>query len=180
MAEHESKGTPEPFQKWFPLNIVSIEEMPHTSKIAEACLQDVAFLSFLAKSMVSLCIKNRGVGLSAIQCGIPLKLFIASIDGMNFRCFADMDYSSEEEKQDSLEGCLSIKDSKGGSRRFLVKRFARATFKGKEILIHNAIPTVKEINEDFSGLFGVVCQHEIDHHNGILISDHGKEVEIVN
>jgi peptide deformylase len=180
MAQHESASTHATFQKWFPLIIVEIAEMPHPSKIAEASSEDVAFLSLLAKHMISLCMKNHGVGLSAVQCGIPLKFFIASKDGMNYRCFVDMEYTSEEAKQDSLEGCLSIKDKNGGMRRFLVKRYNNALFKGKELSINESNATVNDISETFSGLFSVVCQHEIDHHNGILISDHGKEVEVVN
>jgi peptide deformylase len=180
MAEHESASSDAPFQKWLPLRVVDISEMPHPSKIADASVQDVAFLASLAKNMVSLCMKNHGVGLAAVQCGIPLKLFIASIDGLTFRCFFNMEYTSEEKKQDSLEGCLSIKDKKGNMRRFLVKRFNHANFSGKEILLHDTPPAIVEVREAFAGLFSVVCQHEIDHHNGILISDHGKEVEVVN
>ena len=41
-----------------------------------------------------------------------------------------------------------IKDKKGNMRRFLVKRFNNAVFKGKEILIHDSPIVVREIWEE--------------------------------
>ena len=75
---------------------------------------------------------------------------------------------------------MSIKNSSGKLRRFILKRFPKIRLIGLEIFTNDPIRPVREINEEFSGLFAVVLQHEIDHNKGILISDIGKEVEVYN
>lgn len=179
MVESKSTSLVETFQKWFPLRIASVSDIPHPAMMANCIDFSVDELALLAKGMISLCRKEQGVGLAAVQCGIPLNIFVASADSLNFRCFFDVDYESDEEKQDSLESCLSLYDKNRKLRRFMVKRFGNARFHGKELFFNNSPASVAEINEDLSGLFAVVCQHEADHGKGILISDHGKEVEVL-
>lgn len=179
MAESESAGLIKTFQKWFPLKIVTVSEIPHPTSMIDTNNFVVAELAALSRNMITICKKEQGVGLAAVQCGIPIDLFIASSDGYNFRSFYNTSYASDEEKKDSLESCLSLHDTKGKLRRFLVKRFPAVKFKAKEVLFNEFPPKIVEVDEEFKGLFGVVCQHESDHGMGILISDHGKEVEVL-
>ena len=79
---------------------------------------------------------------------------------------------------DSLEGCLSLKDTNGNLRRFILPRYPKILVQGFEIFTNNPMNPIKQISEEFSGIFGVVLQHEIDHHEGKLICDLGKEVEV--
>jgi peptide deformylase len=62
----------------------------------------------------------------------------------------------------------------------LVKRYKKIQVKGFEIFSNNITMQFKEVDETFEGLFAVVLQHEIDHTEGTLISDIGKEVEVLN
>ena len=179
MAESEGASLATTFQKWLPLKLVSVSEIPHPTHMVDTGSFASAELAALIQNMIAVCKKERGVGLAAVQCGIPLNIFVASADSLNFRCFFDVDYESDEEKQDSLESCLSLYDKNRKLRRFMVKRFGNARFHGKELFFNNSPASVAEINEDLSGLFAVVCQNEADHGKGILISDHGKEVEVL-
>lgn len=180
MADSEKRCHSESFQEWFPLKIVEQGRIPSHDKIIDFDEKEIGFFINLSVNMQVLCTAENGVGLSAVQCGLPFNFFIASHDGKTFRTFANCLYSSEEEKLDSLEGCLSIKNSSGKLRRFILKRFPKIRLIGLEIFTNDPIRPVREINEEFSGLFAVVLQHEIDHNKGILISDIGKEVEVYN
>lgn len=179
MVEFKNKSIGATLQKCFPLKIVPIAEIPHPSKLLDSVCLDAEDLSLIAANLIALCQNHKGVGLAAVQCGLPLKIFVASTDGIYFRCFVDLEYTSEESRQNSLESCLSIKDEQGNFRRFLVQRFNSALFVGKELLFKEKPAVLIEINEKLIGLMSVVCQHEVDHHNGKLIIDEGKEVEVI-
>jgi len=109
-----------------------------------------------------------GVGLSAVQIGKPVQLFVA----YNPETKKDLVFVNpkiiwkSKEKTDGIpnkkfkyEGCLSIPGIFG-----LVKR-------------HQAIKVcwlalnVKKHTKKFSGFLATVIQHEIDHLNGILFTD---------
>jgi len=180
MVEFKNKSVDSAFQKWFPLKIVDINDIPHPSRLLESTCLDASELAIITQYMITLCQNKKGVGLAAVQCGLPLKLFVAAVDGMNFRAFIDLEYTSDEDKQNSLESCLSINDSKGIPRRFIVKRYNKASFAGKELLYRENPPVIVDVHDVFTGLFSVICQHEIDHHNGKLIKDEGQEVEVIS
>lgn len=180
MAKFKNEGFDELFQKLFPLKLVSLDDMPQPRNLLPSQCLDLDEYLVLANHMIDLCRKNKGVGLSAVQCGLPLKFFVASQDGQNFRCFLDAFYDGTGPLIDSLEGCLSIIDSAGQPKRFLLKRYSNINFRAFEILIDIYPCTQTEIKETVAGFFSVVLQHEIDHHEGKLISDLGQEVEIIN
>ena len=46
--------------------------------------------------------------------------------------------------------------------------------KVQEYLSGHSLEALGEVCEECSGRFGIVCQHEVDHQRGILISDMGK------
>ena len=178
MVKSEKERNSKSFQKWFPLKIVDSYLIPSIDVIEDFDLENLQFLIKLSVSMQILCIASQGIGLSAVQCGVPYKVFIASDDGIHFRTFANCTYTGISEKMDSLEGCLSLKDINGNLRRFILPRFPKVLVQGYEIFTNNPINPIKQIEEEFSGIFGVVLQHEIDHHEDKLICDLGKEVEV--
>ncbi len=127
--------------------------------------------------MKELCKSAQGVGLSAVQVGIPLQCFIAKIR-KQWRYFLNCSYSGDGPKTTSLEGCLSFPG------RFEVRRYEIVTVKGFEFLESSAPASspsglsIVPLEEMFAGLDGFIMQHEIDHHEGILISDIGQELEV--
>jgi len=159
-----------------PLVILPAEEIP---KAKDALLDDPMSLFRLAANMEPVCEREEGIGLSAVQVGVPLKFFIIKV-GRNFEYFVNCEYDGVGEKQKSIEGCLSLKKEDGSFRRFEVDRFSAIKLTGKQLKITNT-PSV--VLEDVSrleiGLRAIVLQHEIDHGNDILISQIGKEIEFL-
>jgi peptide deformylase len=180
MAGDEKVGSGKSFQRWFPTKIVPVEEIPQSSSLENFDKDNIQNYCKLAVALQILCITKSGIGLAAVQCGISNRLVIVSQDGMNYRNFIDCNYIGIGEKLDSLESCISILDKNGDLRRFLVKRYKKIQVKGFEIFSNNITMQFKEVDETFEGLFAVVLQHEIDHTEGTLISDIGKEVEVLN
>jgi peptide deformylase len=180
MAKHQEECFDKLFQKYIPLKIVEPELIPSSEDLLAFDPSETNFYAKLITSMEILCFSNGGVGMAAVQCGIPLKLFIASEDGENFRIFTDCEYEGIDEKIDSLEGCLSLKDEVNGLKRFLLKRYKKIRVTGTELFVNNINEKYKKIDEVFSGVFAIVMQHEIDHNNDILLSKIGREVEIAS
>lgn len=137
--------------------------------------QDLLELYKTCFAMQKLCIREMGVGLSAVQVGIPWRVFVANLG--EFRYFVDCQYSPlDENKTDSLEGCLSLRYN-GRARQFLVKRFTNIKLCGFELISKDKL-LLQPIEETHSGFQAIVLQHECDHHNGILISHIGSEIEL--
>lgn len=161
------------------LSIVSPENIPkdvvdcpsdNLLKIYKTCLQ-----------MAIVCVNENGIGLSAVQVGIPWRLFIVRYmdNGSNkFRFFLNCKYTAvTDEKVKSLEGCLSLKNAKGDLRHFQVDRYTNIKVEGQELLADTALhlePVTIEPKDFYSNVF----QHEIDHQNLVLISDIGVEFEV--
>jgi peptide deformylase len=131
--------------------------------------------------MKRLCISEKGVGLSAIQVGVPWRLFIVVKDlknPLNFRYLVDCKYLPVDEKKvASIEGCLSIRNSNGDFRRFKVDRYKNIDIVGKEMLVDDKLKLV-DINERCYDNLAIIYQHEIDHTSGITIDQIGQEISI--
>lgn len=155
------------------LSIVPAIEIP----IAQETPTDNLLAIFrVITQMEKICTDNKGIGLSAVQVGVPWKLFIVQRDN-NYEYYVNCEYAGVGDKSKSIEGCLSLKNDQGNFRRFELERFSVALVKGKRLKVSDS-PSL--VLEDFSelekDLIAVVFQHEIDHQNGILISDIGKEL----
>jgi len=107
-----------------------------------------------------------GLGLAAIQVGVPLSLFIydeslgmerPKKDAYSVLINPEIVYQEGEIKEE--EGCLSIPDYRDTVVRAKIVRVKGFDKDGKGI----------EITRD--GLLARVFQHEIDHLNGILLID---------
>jgi len=154
----------------------------------------------VCKEMEAICLKHKGVGLSAVQVGIPWRLFVlqnfshktCDLTGV-FRYFVDCEYQNiGEEKTLSLEGCLSLPN-----QLYLVQRWKDFIVNGEELILERRDPTFIKCQMTFyydkPGLKSSVrdkerflqmvhlrhaaFQHEIDHHRNILIRDIGKEMQ---
>jgi peptide deformylase len=178
MADQQKECFDKLFQKFFPLKIVPVDQIPKKEEIISFKESEIDFYIKLAINMQILCSVKNGYGLSAVQCGLPIKLFVSNYGTSNFRTFIDCEYEGHGEKDDSLEGCLSLKTLDEKIKRFMVKRYNKISLSGYELYPNALHEKYSKINEDFSGVSSVVMQHEIDHHNGILINEIGTEVEV--
>lgn len=99
--------------------------------------------------------KDRCVGLSAIQIGVPLRICVI-FNGDNFIPFINpIITKTYGDKYEAEEGCMSL----DGTR--IVSRYDRI-----EVIRQTKNGFVKE---RFSGYMAQILQHEIDHFNGKLI-----------
>lgn len=158
------------------LKIVPISEIP----IAEQTpIENLMGVYSIYLKLEELCKKEKGVGISAVQAGIPWNLFLSKNEN-GFDCFLNCDYTpSGETKVNSLEGCLSIKDSRNQLRYFDVPRWKEIILNGSK-LVRNSNDLVLEPVKDvlITGFRAIVIQHEIDHAKNVLISDIGVETQI--
>lgn len=103
-----------------------------------------------------------GLGLSAIQCGTPLRIFVAWVGNL-YQAEPFINPEIIEKSEDAslyYESCLSIPDTAVKVKRsFIIK------------LRYTTGPLgIKEVKE-FYGLQARIIQHEMDHLDGTLITD---------
>lgn len=166
--------------------IVEESNIPQKEVIENVPLDDPIKVYNACLELQQLCEKEHGLGLSAVQAGVPWKLFTVRGTG---RCplipkdaygfFINCDYEAVDESHlISLEGCLSLRDKDGKLRSFQVERSSKIRVFGLILKVDESIKfeefdKIIDYSED-----GIVFQHEIDHSWGHdrLISKIGKEV----
>ena len=124
-----------------------------------------AELQKLADDMLETMYEAPGIGLAAIQVGVPRRLLVIDVskEGEDKRPLVFINpeiITSSDERSVYEEGCLSIPDYYAEVERpamVTVKSIDRA---GKDQLT------------EADGLLATCLQHEIDHLNGVLFIDH--------
>lgn len=161
------------------MKIVPVEEIPLVENVQPTPTDNLMELYKVCQKMENLCQAENGIGLSAVQVGIPWKFFVVRNRDGSFERLVDCEYEAvgTEPLQDGLEGCLSLRNAEGRLRNFSVKRHPKVRVTGKKLLIDPDL-SLEDVDLELDGLYSVVYQHEIDHHRGVLISEIGKEVEI--
>lgn len=117
-----------------------------------------------------------GIGLAAPQIGISKRIIIIEISSMFRVGYGEVPetpltilinpefvYTSSETRR-APEACLSVRTADGGFYEGLIERPDRVSVKAYDRFGH-------EIVVDGDKLFGRALQHEIDHLNGILLTD---------
>ena len=109
----------------------------------------------LLDNMVETMKHYGGIGLSANQCGIPVRMFVFGDNENYVPCFNPRIIEASEKKIPIEEGCLTYPG-------LFVKIFrpdeVTATFEDENRELHE---------ETFTGLMARVFLHEMDHMNGI-------------
>lgn len=163
--------------------IVPVEQIP--SSVQDCPTDNLVELYNICMTMQKVCDENNGIGLSAVQLGIPYKLFVIKKKDATFfegayGWFVNCEYAPTKKAKriDSIEGCLSIKDSSGELRFFELKRYDEVRLTGKLLQVKEpANLALVDIDCVLDGQQqSVAFQHEIDHHHMILISQLGNEV----
>jgi peptide deformylase len=156
------------------MQLVPSNEIPKGQPVPVENLMDVYKT---VQKMEKLCEQESGIGLSAVQVGIPWNLFIWMERG-KFRYFINCEYEPNgDDKAKAIEGCLSLKNKNGKFRNFEVERHVEVTMRGKELVVGEVL-SLADVELKLSGIYSVVAQHEIDHQRSILISDIGTEIEV--
>lgn len=122
----------------------------------------------LIKKIKTTMIKANGIGLSANQIGLNLKVFIARIIApkeKNFYVIFNPEIIKFSKQTETIEeGCLSVPGIYGE-----VERPKNITIKGQNRY-------GKPIKIEADGLLARIFQHETDHLNGILFIDKAKNI----
>jgi peptide deformylase len=116
-------------------------------------------LKQLAVDMIETMVNYQGVGLSAIQIGVPKRIIIA-VENDNLQLLVNPVITRKLQREtETWEGCLSIP-----GRQVRVSRPAKCDVDYQDLdgNHHSAC---------FSGLMARIVQHEMDHLDGILITD---------
>jgi len=146
-------------------------------KIGEEITPDYPNLTTIIANMYDTMYNAYGVGLAAPQVGLAIRLFVIDTEP-----FSDSDDLSKEEQQQLKgfkktfinakmikedgelwgfnEGCLSIPDVR------------EEVFRNERITLEYCDEDFNKKTEVFDGLIARVIQHEYDHIEGILFTDH--------
>ena len=119
----------------------------------------------LVKLMRQSMIEADGIGLSANQIGLDLKVFVAKVDNKFYSVFNPELIQLSKETVNMEEGCLSVPGVFG-----TVERPEKLTLKGWDA-------NGKPIKMKAWGLLARVFQHETDHLNGKLFIDKAKNIQ---
>jgi len=125
----------------------------------------------LVVKMIDIMLKNKGVGLAAPQIGVPLRLFIISLDGSreSVKVFVNPAVTPTGELDSTEEGCLSVPNIYTKIRRYKKCKVTATDLEGKQF------------TEEAEGLFARALQHENDHINGVtIVSRMGQAAKIAH
>jgi peptide deformylase len=114
----------------------------------------------LVEEMHELMLRHGGIGLAAPQAGVGLRILVGEIDDRRLSVVNPRILAHGARLEEAVEGCLSLPGVEVPVTRPRVIELRGWTPKGK------ALSFVAE------GLWARVVQHEVDHLNGRLISDH--------
>jgi len=156
------------------LNWQDLDELIQRHKEPKLVLDDPIFMHALGTVIQSFCEMRKGYSLCSVMLGHNSNLIVASVDGKNFRYFYDLKYQKLSEEAQSLEACISTVDDLNRPRRFFCYRAQKIKITGNEIKHSN----VFDVNEEVTGLFAAVLQHEIENQNFNFLPFYGVEVQI--
>lgn len=115
-----------------------------------------------ARRMIELMHREKGVGLAAPQVAWSARLFVMNPSGKpeEERVFVNpVIVTRSKETERSNEGCLSIPEVNGKIERAVSIRIEGYDLDGNEVAL------------DLADFPARVCQHEVDHLDGVLIID---------
>lgn len=120
----------------------------------------------LVQKMTDIMLENKGVGLAAPQAGVPLRLFIISLNGTkeNIKVFINPTVTPSGDLDAIEEGCLSVPGIHTKIRRYKKCKVTATDLDGNEF------------TEEADGLYARALQHESDHLEGLTIVNRMSQV----
>jgi peptide deformylase len=119
---------------------------------------------------------SNGIGLSAIQIGIPKAVSVIRVkkDSVPIILMNPVIVDSSKEKMMFTEGCLSIPGKLSNTIRSMKVTVSTLNHANPMPFGPDTEPVTQESVRSDYGLLECVCvQHEIDHTNGVLMIDEG-------
>ncbi|HEU0027259.1 MAG TPA: peptide deformylase [Ktedonobacterales bacterium] len=144
---------------------ILVVDNPNERRILRAKAKKVSrfdpYLERLVEDMRETMRAAPGVGLAAPQVGEAIRVLVAEYEDQSVALVNPEIIKRAEEEELGTEGCLSIPGYVGDD----VPRSAAITVKARD-------PKGKEIRVKAEGWYARILQHEIDHLDGILYTDH--------
>jgi peptide deformylase len=125
----------------------------------------------LAEKMTEIMLEQKGIGLAAPQAGVPLRIFIISIDGTKekVKVYINPIVTPDGRSLSFEEGCLSVPGV-----RDKISRYEKCTVTATDL-------DGNEFTERAEGLYARALQHEYDHIQGItIVSRMGQVAKIMH
>jgi peptide deformylase len=121
----------------------------------------------ISERMLELMVEHKGVGLAGPQVALSTRLFVMNPTGEpeDNRVVINPQVLARRGRESMTEGCLSLPDIQGKIERPTWIRWRYFDLDGGEV------------TEELSGFPARVAQHEIDHLDGILITDRMRPAE---
>ena len=145
---------------------VTISIVTYPNKLLNKKSEDIVTIddstTKLAKIMALTIRQFNGIGLSAIQIGIPKNIIVINVTGKdsdNLVLINPVIVSTSEEQISLSEGCLSIPDIYVNIKRPRKVKVAATSLNGERSEL------------EFDGLAARAVQHEVDHLTGVLLLD---------
>ena len=161
------------------MKLVPVDLIPKAENVKDVPLDNLMNIYKVYQDMEAICREeNNALGLAAVQVGIPWRMFVIINNDGKYDCYLNCSYSSvDNEKRLFIEGCLSIRNEDNSIKTYRVERWKDVRIIGKKLLFEEDL-ALQDVNEILSSNESIVFQHEIDHQDGILISDIGEEFEV--
>ncbi|MBN1392175.1 MAG: peptide deformylase [Sedimentisphaerales bacterium] len=120
----------------------------------------------LVQKMTDIMLENKGVGLAAPQAGVPLRLFIISLDGTReaVKVYINPEITPSGDFNATEEGCLSVP---GVYTK--IRRYKKCTVTATDL-------DGNRFTEEAEGLYARALQHEFDHIEGTTIVNRMSQV----
>jgi peptide deformylase len=120
----------------------------------------------LTEKMTEIMLEQKGVGLAAPQAGVPLRIFIISIDGTKekVKVYINPTVTPAGGFLSIEEGCLSVPGV-----RTRIRRYEKCTVTATDLAGNG-------FTEQADGLYARALQHEYDHIQGITIASRMSQV----
>jgi peptide deformylase len=120
----------------------------------------------LVEKMTDIMLEHKGIGLAAPQAGVPLRLFIISLEQTRegVKVFVNPTVTPIGELDFFEEGCLSVPGIYTKIRRYKKCKVTATGLDGREF------------TEEAEGLYARALQHEFDHIEGTTIVNRMSQV----
>lgn len=138
-------------------DILTVPDGRLTAVCSSSAMMPQDMLHELIRDLFDTCEANNGAGLAAPQIGVLLRVFVIDCGGTRL-AFVDPEITKRSTETDvANEGCLSIP-----GRESRVRRHSRITVEERGHKLK------------FRGMAARAIQHEMDHLDGILITDESR------
>ncbi len=144
---------------------------PRLKKISAAVTEFDDALRELSAQLFEIMRKEKGVGLAAPQVGRNIRLFVMNATGepQDDRVYVNPQLTDAEGDEEGEEGCLSIPELRVKVARSKSVRMSAVDLQGNPI------------EQTADAFVARIWQHEMDHLNGVLLTDRmGPVAKIAN